>query len=157
MIDILIVDDEEDICDFLAQISEGLGFKTVFAITGEEALKLIEQEDIKVCLVDLKLSTAISGIDVIKAIRTRKPEIVIAAMSGYVDVGLKQEAERYHVSTYLEKPGDLRPAIFASRLKDLMEKVMKHPSLRGASKHGRSNLKAPRSPRPFGARDNEIS
>ena len=123
MVDILIVDDEEDICDFLAQISEELGFKTVFALTGEEALKLIEKDGIKVCIVDLKLSTAMSGIDVIKAIRARKPETVIAAMSGYVDVGLKQEAERFNVSAYLEKPSDLKPQVFGEKLKSLMAKT----------------------------------
>ena len=123
MVDILIVDDEEDICDFLAQISEELGFKTVFALTGEEALKLIEKDGIKVCIVDLKLSTAMSGIDVIKAIRARKPATVIAAMSGYVDVGLKQEAERFNVSAYLEKPSDLKPQVFGEKLKSLMAKT----------------------------------
>ncbi|HLD56273.1 MAG TPA: response regulator [Candidatus Omnitrophota bacterium] len=125
MVDVLIVDDEEDICDFLTQISEGLGFKTIFALTGEEALKLIDQDGIKVCIVDLKLSTAMSGIDVIKAIRARKPATVIAAMSGYVDVGLKQDAERYHVSAYLEKPSDLKPGVFGEKLKGLMEEVGK--------------------------------
>ena len=123
MTDVLIVDDEEDICDFLTQVSEGLGFKTVFALTGEEALKLIDQEEIKVCIVDLKLSTAMSGIDVIKAIRARRPETVIVAMSGYVDVGLKHEAERYNVSAYLEKPTDVKPEIFSEKLKGLMEKT----------------------------------
>jgi DNA-binding NtrC family response regulator len=125
MADILIVDDEEDICDFLAQISEELGFKTIFALTGEEALKLIERDGIKVCIVDLKLSTAMSGIDVIKAIRARKPQVVIAAMSGYVDLGLKQEAEQFNVSAYLEKPSDLKPDVFGEKLKGLMGKVGK--------------------------------
>ena len=123
MTDVLIVDDEEDICDFLMHISEEMGFKTIFALTGEEALKLIDQDGIKVCVVDLKLSTAMSGIDVIKAIRARRPETVIAAMSGYVDVGLKHEAERYNVSAYLEKPTDVKPEIFSEKLKSLMEKA----------------------------------
>ena len=123
MTDVLIVDDEEDICDFLTQISEELGFKTVFALTGEEALKLIDQEEIKVCIVDLKLSTAMSGIDVIKAIRARRPETVIVAMSGYVDVGLKHEAERFNVSAYLEKPTDLKPDVFGEKLKSLISKT----------------------------------
>ena len=123
MIDVLIVDDEEDICDFLTQISEELGFKAAFALTGEEALKLIDQNGVKVCVIDLRLSTAMSGIDVIKAIRARKPETVLAAMSGYIDVGLKQEAERFHVSAYLEKPTDLKPGAFTAKLKDLMSKA----------------------------------
>ena len=123
MTDVLIVDDEEDICDFLTQVSEELGFKTVSALTGEEALKLIDQEEIKVCIVDLKLSTAMSGIDVIKGIRARRPETVIVAMSGYVDVGLKHEAERYNVSAYLEKPTDVKPEIFSEKLKSLTEKA----------------------------------
>jgi DNA-binding NtrC family response regulator len=125
MTDVLIVDDEEDICDFLTHISEELGFKTKFALTGEDALQLIEQDRIKVCIVDLKLSTAMSGLDVIKGIRARKPETVIAAMSGYVDVGLKHEAERYNVSAYLEKPTDVKPEVFGEKLKDLMGKAGK--------------------------------
>ena len=123
MIDVLIVDDEEDICDFLTQISEDAGYKTIFALTGEEALKLVDKNPIKVCIIDLKLSTAMSGIDVIKGIRTKKPKTVIAAMSGYVDVGLKQDAERYNVSAYLEKPTDLKPESFCEKLKSLMEQA----------------------------------
>ena len=123
MADVLIVDDEEDICDFLTQISEELGFKTIFALTGEQALKLIDQNNFKVCIIDLKLSTTMSGLDVIKGIRAKKPETVIAAMSGYVDVGLKHEAERFNVSAYLEKPTDLKPDAFGDKLKSLMAKA----------------------------------
>ena len=123
MVNVLIVDDEEDICDFLCQIAEESGVKAVYALTGEEALKRIETETIEICIVDLKLSTAMSGLDVIKVIRAKKPETVIAAMSGYVDIGLKQEAERFNVSAYLEKPTDLKPNIFIEKLQDLMSKV----------------------------------
>lgn len=120
MPDVLIVDDEEDICDFLSQSLEREGFEVRFAVTGDQALKLIEENQFKVCVVDLKLCTAITGMDVIKAIRKSQPAAKVAAMSGYIDMGLRQEAEEVGVVQYFEKPADLKPEVFCQKVKLLL-------------------------------------
>ena len=42
MANILIVDDEEDICDFLSDILQKMGLDVKYVFSGEDALSLIE-------------------------------------------------------------------------------------------------------------------
>ena len=116
----LVLDDEADICEVLAEEIAALGFDPVSVTTGEEALQLNETNEWKLCLVDLKLSTAITGLDVIKVIRARWPEAVVIAMTGYVDVGLKQETEKLGVAAYFGKPDDVRPEVFKRKIQEII-------------------------------------
>ena len=123
MFDALVVDDEEDICEVLKEELEALGLETISAATGEAALKLTEMNEWKLCLVDLKLATAVTGLDVIKAIRSRRPRAIVIAMTGYVDVGLRQETEELGVAAYFGKPDDLRPEVFARKIKEILNQT----------------------------------
>jgi DNA-binding NtrC family response regulator len=117
----MVVDDEEDICEFLAHIlKENLGFDVAAALTGEKALAWVETHEFQLCVVDLKLSTAITGLDVIEAIRKKWPRTKVVAMSGYVDMGLRQKAEHLGVIGFFEKPQDIRPDLFESKIKALI-------------------------------------
>lgn len=120
MFNALVVDDEEDICEVLAEELAKTGLEPVSATTGEEALRLTEKNDWKLCVVDLKLATAITGLDVIKAIRSRRPKAVIIAMTGYVDIGLQQETEKLGVKAYFGKPDDIRPDVFSAKVKGIL-------------------------------------
>lgn len=117
----MVVDDEEDICDFLTQIfREKLGFDVEAVLSGEKALELIEKSEFQICVVDLKLSTSVTGLDVIEAIRKKWPRTQVVAMSGYIDVGLRQKAEHLGVTGFFEKPQDIRPDVFEARIKALI-------------------------------------
>lgn len=116
----LVVDDEEDIGEILKEELEILGLETISVATGEAALKLTELNDWKLCLVDLKLATAMTGLDVIRAIRAKRPKARIVAMTGYVDVGLRQETEKLGVSAYFGKPDDLRPEVFKKKIEAIL-------------------------------------
>ena len=120
MFNALVVDDEEDICEILKEELETLGLQVVSAMTGEEALRLNETHEWKICLVDLKLATSTTGLDVIKAVRDKWPKTLVIAMTGYVDLGLKHETERLGVAAYFGKPDDLRPEIFARKIKEIL-------------------------------------
>jgi len=120
MFDALVVDDEEDICDILREKLGEMGLHVASAVTGEEALRLTEANAWRLCLVDLKLATAVTGLEVIKAIRQKQPQAIVIAMTGYVDVGLRQETERWGVAAYFGKPDDLRPEVFKEKIKALL-------------------------------------
>ncbi len=126
MISTLIVDDEEDLCDFLAGIlRERMGLDVKFALSGEEALRLIHEREWHIALIDLKLVTAVTGLDVIKAIRDQWPRAIVLAMTGYVDVGLRQKAEKLGVADYLEKPDDIEPNVLIDKIQALISKDKK--------------------------------
>jgi len=120
MVNFLLVDDEEDICDFLSSVLKKMDFNVKYAMSGEDALTLIQQETFDVAVVDFKLSTSITGLTVIKEIREKYPKTIVVAMSGYVDVGLAQETRRLGVSDYLEKPRDIQPDIFLKKIQRLL-------------------------------------
>lgn len=124
MADVLIVEDEEDICDFLCKVLENKGIEVASCLTGEEAFKLLETQRFKVFVVDLKLSTAVTGLDVIKAIRKRSSEAIVVAMSGYIDASLKESALRFGANEYLEKPGDLTVEVFGEKIQILLRKLV---------------------------------
>ncbi len=116
----LVVDDEEDICDFLsAMLAEKLGFETGYALSGDEALRLISEGSHDFFLVDLKLSTSVTGLDVIGAAREKCPKATVIAMTGYVDVALMQKAEKLGIKAYFEKPDDLAPDVFERKIRAL--------------------------------------
>ena len=121
MYDVLIVDDEEDIGDFLCQVLEQIHLKGKFVVTGEEAVRLVDEHDFKLMIVDLKLSTTMTGLDVIQKVSERRPKMKIVAMSGYVDMGMKQQAEKFGVIDYLEKPIDLRTEVFLKKVGAVLE------------------------------------
>lgn len=123
MVRVLIVDDEEDICDYLKRILENMGLEVAFTLLGEEALKWIEKTVWDMAIVDLKLSSSVSGLHVIKALRDKSQHTVVVAMSGYIDVGLRQAAERLGVSDFLEKPGDTGSDVFSQKIKVLLTKI----------------------------------
>jgi DNA-binding NtrC family response regulator len=122
MANILIVDDEEDICNFLSDILQRMGLGVKYVFSGEEALSLIGSEKFEIAFVDLKLSTSITGLSVIKALRDKCPQTIVAAMSGYIDVGLAQETRHLGVSDYLEKPRDIQPEAFEKKVQILLQK-----------------------------------
>lgn len=122
MFDALVVDDEEDICEILSEELAGMGFSPTSAMTGEEALRLTETHEWRLCLIDLKLATAITGLDVIKALRERCPRAAVIAMTGYVDIGLRQESERLGVAGFFGKPDDLRPEVFKRKIETILSK-----------------------------------
>jgi DNA-binding NtrC family response regulator len=121
MVSFLLVDDEEDICDFLSGALEMMGFESKYALSGEVALSLIEQNKFDVAIVDFKLPTSITGLDVIKVIRKQYPNTLVIAMSGYVDIGLAQEIKQIGVCDYLEKPRDIHPSVFSNKIQKLLK------------------------------------
>ena len=90
--------------------------------TAEKALELVEKNEFQICVVDLKLSTSVTGLDVIVAIRKKWPSAKVVAMSGYVDIGLRQKAEHLGVIGFFEKPQDIRPDVFETKIKALLRK-----------------------------------
>ena len=68
-LNILIVEDEKNICDFLGAFLIGQGYQVSFAAKGKEALSLISSNCPDVVLLDLGLPD-IDGMDVIESVRT---------------------------------------------------------------------------------------
>jgi two-component system response regulator AtoC len=78
---VLMVDDDEEICEEMAEILEGEGYVVRLAFNGLEAKKMIEQTDLSVILLDLKMP-GLNGFEVLKIIREKRKTARVLILSG---------------------------------------------------------------------------
>jgi DNA-binding NtrC family response regulator len=86
---VLVVDDEEDICDLLEQWLKPMGHTVFRARNGSEALKLIASSAIQLVVTDILMPEG-DGLTVINSVRKMQPNARVLAISGggrYMDSG----------------------------------------------------------------------
>src|SRR4029079_16032352 len=82
---ILICDDEEVLQDVLTQLVRREGHATLSARSGEEALEILEREEVDLVLLDLMLP-GLSGQQVLREIRQRDADQVVVVIAAYSSV-----------------------------------------------------------------------
>jgi len=100
---ILIADDDTSIRDILSNILNFKGYRTLEAADGKEALERIENEDINLVLLDLKLPR-VDGLDVLKKTLELKPNLPVVIISGHGTIRTAVEATKIGAYDFLEKP-----------------------------------------------------
>jgi CheY-like chemotaxis protein len=117
---VLIIDDEKDVCEVLKEILEHESCEVDIALTGAEAIARLQQSDYDILLVDIRLDTPVSGIDVIRHCRDmpKLPKIfVISAISkSHLNSLFGQEGVSDLIVQILEKPSDTQPDRFTAIL-----------------------------------------
>ncbi|MFC1564621.1 sigma-54-dependent transcriptional regulator [candidate division KSB1 bacterium] len=101
--DILIVDDEKNIRRSLRGILEDENLSAADVESGEEALKLAEDNFYKVVFLDVLLP-GIDGIETLKRLKKISPGSTIIMMSGHANVEMAIEAIKYGAYNFFEKP-----------------------------------------------------
>jgi len=107
---ILIVDDEESICQTLGGILTDEGHAVIIATSGEEALRVVEEELPSLVLLDIWL-TGLDGIEVLKAIKAGHPQIPVVMMSGHGSIETAVKATKLGAFDFIEKPLSLEKVI----------------------------------------------
>ena len=79
---ILVVDDEPAICWALERILTKMGFQTVTASNGRDALGIAGQSLIRLAFVDVKIPD-MDGIDLAGRLRGIQPNLPVVLVSGY--------------------------------------------------------------------------
>ena len=100
---ILIVDDEQSIREFLRRTLETEGLRVTTASRGVEALECIRREVPEMVFLDLKLPD-MDGSAVLKEIRENYGHVPVVIFTGYPDSELMEQALRYSPVTILAKP-----------------------------------------------------
>jgi two-component system response regulator PilR (NtrC family) len=100
---ILVVDDERAIRDLLADAIRHAGYEVLSASNGEEALPLIEQENINIAICDIKMP-GMNGIDLLQKILEISPETIVLMVTAYASVETAVDALRYGAFDYILKP-----------------------------------------------------
>lgn len=100
---ILAVDDEEVVLDSFRKILVMGGYNVDTVETGQEAFKLVQENDYDFVFTDLKMP-AMNGIDVVKGVHHLKPGVDIVVITGFATVQTAVDCMKYGAVDYVEKP-----------------------------------------------------
>ena len=100
---ILVIDDEEAMRDSCRQTLLREGNKVEVAEDGIIGLAVLEKESFDVVILDLKMP-GLSGMEVLKKIKEKDPEIVVIVITGYATVDSAVEAMKSGAYDFVPKP-----------------------------------------------------
>ena len=100
---ILIVDDEPPILRLLSQLFTKAGYEVFTAENAQDALKIIEEDNIMVMFFDLNMPV-INGMELCKKVKSLKPMSIIYAITGYASLFELSECLDVGFEDYFKKP-----------------------------------------------------
>jgi DNA-binding NtrC family response regulator len=119
---VLVVEDDPDIRKILDIFLSEKGFRVKVAESGPRALEMLAEEPIDLILSDVRMP-GMSGLDLLRHLKERDPEIQLVLMSAYSSVKDAVEAIQLGAADYVEKPIDFR------RLERVLQTVLEKRQL----------------------------
>lgn len=117
---ILMVDDELNVCTGCKRMFEDEGYITEYALSGKEGIEMIGTNDYDLVITDLKMPD-VSGMDVIKTVKERRPETPVIMITGYPSRPTAVEAMKLGAADYIPKP--FKPDEIIKAVKNAIAKV----------------------------------
>lgn len=102
---IVFVDDEPDLCAAAADWLDASGFEVEVFTDPREALRSFDSAACDCVVSDMRMP-GLSGLDLLRDIREREPELPVVLLTGHADVPLAVEAIQAGAYHFLEKPYD---------------------------------------------------
>jgi len=100
---VLVVDDEAVVTKGCRRILGDAGYQVDTAATGQEGLSRAMAGNFDLVVTDLRLPD-LNGMELVRALRNRRPEIAVLIITGYGSVPNAVEAVKLGVADYIEKP-----------------------------------------------------
>ena len=101
---ILVVDDEEVMCESMAAWLREDGYRVDTAPNGQAALELAKTTDYVICFIDLKMPGGMDGIETMMEIHRVRPEASIIIITAYATVDTAIQAMKEGAQEYIVKP-----------------------------------------------------
>ena len=101
---ILVVDDEEVMCESMAAWLREDGYRVDTAPNGQKALEFARGADYAICFVDLKMPGGMDGIETMMEIHRIRPEASIIIITAYATVDTAIQAMKEGAQEYIVKP-----------------------------------------------------
>jgi DNA-binding NtrC family response regulator len=131
--DLLIVDDEASLRDFLSIVFEGEGWRTEAAATLAAARAAVQRHEPDVILCDLMLPDG-SGIDFLRELKAQNPSIAVVMITAHTSTKSAVDALKAGATDYIAKPFDIE------ELKVIVAKAVERKELEDENLHLRSAL-----------------
>lgn len=103
MIKILVVDDEQGICDFIEDFFGRRGHIVLSTTKPDEALSILEKEKPQIVILD-KLMTDLDGMELLKRIRRIDDKVKVIMVTVADEEDVRKEAFRQGVDAFIGKP-----------------------------------------------------
>lgn len=134
---ILIVDDEREFSDVLAERMESRGFQVDTVENGFEALERVEKKDYDAVVLDLAMPK-MDGIETLKRLLETRADLQIIILTGHATIDRGIEAIKKGAAEFLEKPTDVdtlvekirkaqakKMILFQKKMEDAVSQIMK--------------------------------
>ena len=119
---ILIIDDEASLRQTLARILQRAGFEVTTAANGKDGLALVHEHPFDLLYLDIRMPD-ISGLELLKNIHTKFPELPVILFTAQPDLNSAVEALRRGATDYLLKP--LKPQTVIDRTQSILANKQK--------------------------------
>jgi DNA-binding NtrC family response regulator len=126
----LVVDDDQDSCEFVERILKKEGYRVGTLTDPRKVEETLRNDDVHLAIVDLKMPD-LSGLDVAQIIKRHDSDCSVILMTGYATLDSAVSALRNGVSDYLKKPvredelvGSVRRSLSARGLSLLPEEEL---------------------------------
>jgi len=103
---ILVVDDEQAICNMLKKFLTQKGYEAIIALSGEEAISKVKQERPHVVLLDIRMPD-MDGIETLKKIREIDKEVGVIMITAVNEEKTGKKCLELGAYDYIIKPFDL--------------------------------------------------
>ena len=104
---ILIVDDERDHADGIAEALDKMCAKAIAVYTGKDALEIVRNQQVDVVITDLKLDDDIDGLAILEEAKRHNDKTEVILITAYATIDTCKEAIRRGAYDYLVKPIDI--------------------------------------------------
>jgi len=102
---VLVVDDEKDFVEMLSLRLKEVGEKVTPAYSGKECLETLENREIDVVILDIKMP-GMDGIETLREINKRFPLVEVIMLTGHGTIETAVEGMKLGAFDYLLKPAD---------------------------------------------------
>ncbi len=111
--EILIIDDEVDICKQLSGLLNDLGYNSTYSITSEKGIDLFKNKNFSLVLLDIWLNNSkFDGFQALEKIKSINPDVPIIMISGHGNIETAVNSIKKGAYDFVEKPFDSDILIF---------------------------------------------
>ncbi|MEW5702407.1 MAG: response regulator [Candidatus Zixiibacteriota bacterium] len=118
---LLIVDDDPRIRGLLTQALDALGYHTIEAANGREALGIARRENVDCVIADIKMPE-IDGLTLLHHLKSERPQLPVVMITGFAFQQHKAEAADAGADGFLMKPFRL------AKIEDVLTRVLARPA-----------------------------
>lgn len=105
-IKLLLVDDEENFVNTLAERMKMRNVPSAVVYSGEEALKVVKDQEPDVMVLDLRMP-GIDGMEVLRKVKAAHPKVQVIILTGHGTELDEEEARKLGAFHYHKKPIDI--------------------------------------------------